>query len=37
MLGGYRNRAWTTIAGILASVFLVTLNGLLLWLTLFGP
>ncbi|SCY52968.1 manganese transport protein [Microbacterium sp. LKL04] len=37
VLGGYRNRAWTTIAGILASVFLVTLNGLLLWLTLFGP
>lgn len=36
VLGGYRNRAWTTIAGILASVFLVTLNGLLLWLTLFG-
>ncbi|MDQ1125737.1 manganese transport protein [Microbacterium sp. SORGH_AS 505] len=36
VLGAYRNRAWTTIAGILASVFLVTLNGLLLWLTLFG-
>ncbi|MFL0565358.1 Nramp family divalent metal transporter [Microbacterium sp. 179-I 1D1 NHS] len=36
VLGGYRNRVWTTIAGIVASVFLVTLNGLLLWLTLFG-
>jgi len=36
VLGAYRNRAWTTAAGILASVFLVTLNGLLLWLTLFG-
>ncbi|EZP29143.1 Nramp family divalent metal transporter [Microbacterium oleivorans] len=36
LLGGYRNRAWTTAAGILASVFLVALNGLLLWLTLFG-
>ncbi|MCK6079308.1 Nramp family divalent metal transporter [Microbacterium sp. EYE_5] len=36
LLGAYRNRAWTTAAGILASVFLVTLNGLLLWLTLFG-
>lgn len=36
LLGAYRNRAWTTAAGILASIFLVTLNGLLLWLTLFG-
>ncbi len=36
VLGGYRNRVWTTAAGILASVFLVTLNALLLWLTLFG-
>ncbi|CAL4861056.1 Nramp family divalent metal transporter [Microbacterium sp. MM2322] len=36
LLGGYRNRAWTTAAGILASIFLVALNGLLLWLTLFG-
>nr|WP_236081026.1 Nramp family divalent metal transporter [Microbacterium oleivorans] len=36
LLGTYRNRAWTTAAGILASVFLVVLNGLLLWLTLFG-
>lgn len=36
VLGAYRNRAWTTAAGILASVFLVALNGLLLWLTLFG-
>ena len=36
LLGTYRNRAWTTAAGILASVFLVALNGLLLWLTLFG-
>ena len=36
VLGAYRNRTWTTAAGILASVFLVALNGLLLWLTLFG-
>ena len=36
VLGGHRNRVWTTAAGILASVFLVTLNALLLWLTLFG-
>ncbi|MCM3697632.1 Nramp family divalent metal transporter [Microbacterium oleivorans] len=36
LLGSYRNRVWTTIAGILASIFLVTLNGLLLWLTLSG-
>jgi manganese transport protein len=36
VLGAHRNRVWTTAAGILASAFLVTLNGLLLWLTLFG-
>ena len=36
VLGGYRNRVWTTIAGIAASVFLITLNGVLLWLVLTG-
>jgi len=32
VLGRFRNRVATTAAGIAASVFLVTLNGLLLWL-----
>ncbi|WP_299089047.1 Nramp family divalent metal transporter [uncultured Microbacterium sp.] len=32
VLGGYRNRWWTTAAGGAASVFLVSLNALLLWL-----
>ncbi|MFB7892205.1 Nramp family divalent metal transporter [Microbacterium sp. NPDC056044] len=36
VLGGYRNRAWTTIAGIAASVFLIALNGVLLYLVLTG-
>ncbi|MFI8595018.1 Nramp family divalent metal transporter [Microbacterium sp. NPDC078428] len=35
-LGGYRNRAWTTAAGVAASVFLITLNGVLLWLVFTG-
>ncbi|WP_349425538.1 Nramp family divalent metal transporter [Microbacterium sp. LWS13-1.2] len=36
ILGGFRNRAWTTIAGIAASVFLIALNGVLLFLVLSG-
>lgn len=36
VLGGYRNRVWTTVAGALASVFLIALNGVLLWLVLTG-
>lgn len=36
VLGAYRNRAMTTIAGIAASVFLIALNGVLLWLVLTG-
>ncbi len=32
VLGAYRNRWWTTAAGIAASAFLVSLNALLLWL-----
>ncbi|MDR7183920.1 manganese transport protein [Microbacterium trichothecenolyticum] len=36
VLGGYRNRVWTTIAGIAASVFLIALNGVLLYLVLTG-
>lgn len=36
VLGGFRNRVWTTIAGIAASVFLIALNGMLLWLVLTG-
>ncbi|MEV4686490.1 Nramp family divalent metal transporter [Microbacterium sp. LWH3-1.2] len=36
VLGGYRNRVWTTIAGIAASVFLIALNGMLLYLVLTG-
>ncbi|MFS0865829.1 Nramp family divalent metal transporter [Microbacterium sp. 179-B 1A2 NHS] len=36
LLGPYRNRALTTAAGVAASVFLIGLNGLLLWLTFAG-
>jgi manganese transport protein len=36
VLGGYRNRVWTTIAGVAASVFLIALNAILLWLVLTG-
>ncbi|MGC5171971.1 Nramp family divalent metal transporter [Microbacterium sp. DT81.1] len=35
-LGRFRNRLGTTVAGILASVFLIALNGLLLWLVITG-
>ncbi len=35
-LGRFRNRVLTTAAGIAASVFLITLNGVLLWLVLTG-
>ncbi|MFC8680555.1 Nramp family divalent metal transporter [Microbacterium ureisolvens] len=36
VLGGFRNRIWTTIAGVAASVFLIVLNGVLLFLVLTG-
>ncbi len=36
VLGEHRNRWWTTSAGILASVFLIALNGLLLLLVFTG-
>ncbi|MGP3533760.1 Nramp family divalent metal transporter [Microbacterium sp. RD1] len=36
VLGVHRNRLFTTVAGIAASVFLVTLNGILLWLVFTG-
>jgi manganese transport protein len=36
VLGQYRNRIITTVAGIAASVFLITLNAVLLWLVLSG-
>jgi manganese transport protein len=36
VLGGFRNRVWTTIAGIAASAFLIALNGVLLFLVLTG-
>ncbi|GAA5196031.1 Nramp family divalent metal transporter [Microbacterium jejuense] len=36
VLGAFRNRVWTTIAGVAASVFLIALNGVLLWLLLTG-
>jgi len=36
VLGAFRNRGVTTAAGILASVFLIALNALLLWLVLSG-
>ena len=35
-LGEFRNRALTTAAGVAASLFLITLNGVLLWLVLTG-
>lgn len=36
VLGAYRNRVATTVAGVVASVFLITLNVVLLWLVLTG-
>ncbi len=36
VLGAFRNRSLTTAAGIAASVFLVALNGVLLWLVFTG-
>lgn len=36
VLGAYRNRALTTAAGVAASVFLIALNAVLLWLVLTG-
>ncbi len=36
VLGVHRNRWWTTLAGVVASVFLIALNALLLWLVLTG-
>ena len=36
VLGGYRNRVWTTAAGVAASIFLIALNAILLWLVLSG-
>ncbi|TQM23830.1 manganese transport protein [Microbacterium kyungheense] len=36
VLGGFRNRVWTTVAGVAASVFLIALNGVLLYLVLTG-
>lgn len=36
VLGRFRNRVTTTVAGIAASVFLIALNGVLLWLVLSG-
>jgi manganese transport protein len=36
VMGVHRNRVWTTIAGIAASVFLISLNAILLWLVLTG-
>jgi manganese transport protein len=35
-LGEFRNRVLTTAAGVAASVFLIALNGVLLWLVLSG-
>ncbi|MFS0853752.1 Nramp family divalent metal transporter [Microbacterium sp. 179-I 3D4 NHS] len=35
-LGAWANRAWTTAAGVVASVLLIALNGALLWLVLTG-
>ena len=35
-LGEFRNRLLTTAAGVAASVFLIGLNGVLLWLVLTG-
>lgn len=36
VLGAHRNRIVTTVAGILASVFLIALNAVLLWLVFTG-
>lgn len=36
VLGAHRNRWWTTAAGAVAAVFLIALNGVLLWLVLTG-
>lgn len=36
VLGQYRNRVATTIAGVAASLFLIALNGVLLWLVFTG-
>lgn len=36
VLGAYRNSVATTVAGVLASVFLITLNLVLLWLVFTG-
>ncbi len=36
VLGVHRNRVWTTIAGVAASVFLIALNAVLLWLVFTG-
>jgi manganese transport protein len=36
VLGVYRNRVWTNVAGVAASVFLIALNAILLWLVLTG-
>ena len=36
LLGRYRNRIVTTVAGAAASVFLVALNALLIWLVITG-
>ena len=36
VLGEYRNRMLTTAAGLTASVFLIALNAVLLWLVLTG-
>ncbi|MCC4247682.1 MULTISPECIES: Nramp family divalent metal transporter [Microbacterium] len=36
VLGAYRNRVLTTVAGVAASVFLVALNTVLLWLVFTG-
>ncbi|GEB95352.1 Nramp family divalent metal transporter [Microbacterium lacticum] len=36
VLGRYRNRWWTTAAGVLAAIFLIVLNSVLLWLVLGG-
>jgi len=36
VLGGYRNRWWTTLLGAVFAAFLIALNALLLWLTFTG-
>ena len=36
VLGRYRNRRATTAAGVAASVFLITLNVVLVWLVVTG-